>query len=639
MTSFPYSGGMMVWLLAVLTMAAPARAGGAPRASAASSARPSGVPVVTVVAPIALAPSALSPALTLSAPPLTGAPVVLSAAPVLAPAAAPMAALGVAPRAALEAAPAAAASVVDAPSVAGESAAAAESATSAGALGAARMAASGDGPAFEVVFDGQKPRKPMFSWPTFGRSPRIPAATLTRGGPAQRTERYVQPPVLARRIALVERGAVAGAVTAAGAFTFAGGAVFLALAATFIVLGYLQNRDAAESGRRHIERGVDRHAARFQGRAQRLLDEMREAAGLKPNVTVRISADVRGNAFYSTAFPNEIFLGRGLETFDDAAIRSIMAHELGHRALGDDLQFLSFLRGALKAMSLSAAAALFVGMLLLQGAVPSAVLPLLGAPVVPGLLALAIGLVAASSAMLALRALPRLWEYRADHYAAWMTHPLDMYHALRHFYSRRAVIDRPRFTSTHPDMRRRFIELRGQAAPVAGKGGVPEGVKDAFRKAAVMIGGPGALLAAGWFHVAAAAPQLGFWVYAAAVLPLTLLPAHFALVAGFWGSWWWGYRKAGPSGRAAFRSLWTAAGRLYAGAALLALSGWSWLLAAHPMIFLPLLVVLAFTAGEVVHHFVYRLVPERKADQGKSVLDWRSRVGGNVGQSLRRLSR
>ncbi|MEK7233381.1 MAG: hypothetical protein AAB268_06170 [Elusimicrobiota bacterium] len=48
---------------------------------------------------------------------------------------------------------------------------------------------------------------------------------------------------------------------------------------------------------------------------------------------------------------------------------------------------------------------------------------------------------------------------------------------------------------------------------------------------------------------------------------------------------------------------------------------------------LPALVAL----GEVTHHFLYRVVPERAQDKKKSLLDWRDRRGGNIGAQLRRM--
>jgi hypothetical protein len=44
-------------------------------------------------------------------------------------------------------------------------------------------------------------------------------------------------------------------------------------------------------------------------------------------------------------------------------------------------------------------------------------------------------------------------------------------------------------------------------------------------------------------------------------------------------------------------------------------------------------------AAEVTHHFVYRISSERRQDDGKSLLVWKSRVRGNVGQQLLRMRR
>jgi hypothetical protein len=78
---------------------------------------------------------------------------------------------------------------------------------------------------------------------------------------------------------------------------------------------------------------------------------------------------------------------------------------------------------------------------------------------------------------------------------------------------------------------------------------------------------------------------------------------------------------------------------VYPAAALLALGAWSAVLAGQPKFLLISSPVAVLAAGEVVHHFVYRLSSERRQDDGKSLLDWRSRVWGNVGQQLLRMRR
>lgn len=69
------------------------------------------------------------------------------------------------------------------------------------------------------------------------------------------------------------------------------------------------------------------------------------------------------------------------------------------------------------------------------------------------------------------------------------------------------------------------------------------------------------------------------------------------------------------------------------------MAAWTQLLGREPAMLaimgLPLLVAL----GEVTHHFIYRVVPERAQDKGKPLTDWKSRLGGNIGQQLSRMRR
>jgi hypothetical protein len=63
------------------------------------------------------------------------------------------------------------------------------------------------------------------------------------------------------------------------------------------------------------------------------------------------------------------------------------------------------------------------------------------------------------------------------------------------------------------------------------------------------------------------------------------------------------------------------------------------LLASQPPLLLLFSPVALLAAAEVVHHFAYRITSERRQDDGKPLLDWKSRAWGNVGQQLRRMRR
>jgi DNA polymerase-3 subunit gamma/tau len=179
------------------------------------------------------------------------------------------------------------------------------------------------------------------------------------------------------------------------------------------------------------------------------------------------------------------------------------------------------------------------------------------------------------------------------------------------------------------------------AAPRAAGAGrrMPAGVRAVFQKSAVMGGGMAALFAALWTQVHQIAPNATFAQFAALALPLALIPLHFALVSGFWAGRYYLYPRLSDSGKTAFRGAWSAAAAVYPPAALLALGAWGYLLAHQPTVLALSSPVALLAAAEVVHHFVYRVSSERRQDDGKPLLDWRSRAWGNVGQQLRRMRR
>jgi len=168
---------------------------------------------------------------------------------------------------------------------------------------------------------------------------------------------------------------------------------------------------------------------------------------------------------------------------------------------------------------------------------------------------------------------------------------------------------------------------------------MPAGVRIAFQKSAVMGGGMAALFAGLYAMTHGMAPNATLPQFALAALPLALLPLHFALVSGFWAGRYYLYPKLGAAGKTAFRGAWTVASAVYPAAALLAIGAWTALLASQPSLLLLFSPVAVLAAAEVVHHFVYRVASERRQDDGKSLLDWKSRAWGNVGQQLRRMRR
>ena len=166
---------------------------------------------------------------------------------------------------------------------------------------------------------------------------------------------------------------------------------------------------------------------------------------------------------------------------------------------------------------------------------------------------------------------------------------------------------------------------------------MPPGVAKAFKNSAVLGGGMAALSAGLWtaFQHMANAPSAA--AFAVVAFPLLLIPLHFALVSGFWASRYWGYPKMSEAGKTAFRQAWSALAFLYPTAALGAMAMWLQAFGDNSAMLLLFGPAALVAMGEVAHHFLYRGPAERAQDKGKSFLDWRDRVGGNIGQQLRRM--
>ena len=168
---------------------------------------------------------------------------------------------------------------------------------------------------------------------------------------------------------------------------------------------------------------------------------------------------------------------------------------------------------------------------------------------------------------------------------------------------------------------------------------MPDGVKRAFQNSAVLGGGMAALSGGlwAWTQSLVSAPSPAMFAVLAA--PLLLVPFHFALVSGFWAGRYYAYPKLSPAAKSAFETAWRAVAVAYPVAALALVAAWFQIIGSNPAVLgvmgLPALVAL----GEVTHHFIYRVVPERAQDKGKPLTDWRSRVGGNIGQQLKRMRR
>ena len=175
-------------------------------------------------------------------------------------------------------------------------------------------------------------------------------------------------------------------------------------------------------------------------------------------------------------------------------------------------------------------------------------------------------------------------------------------------------------------------------SPDAGRR-MPPGVAIAFQKSAVMGGGMAALFAGLWPMLHSMAPGATFAQYAVLAAPLALLPLHFALVSGFWAGRYFMYPKLGDTGRAAFRAGWSTLAAVYPAAALLSIGAWATFLSSQPALLALFSPVALLAVAEVLHHFVYRVTPERAQDKGVPLLDWKKRMGGNIGQQLKRMKR
>ena len=168
---------------------------------------------------------------------------------------------------------------------------------------------------------------------------------------------------------------------------------------------------------------------------------------------------------------------------------------------------------------------------------------------------------------------------------------------------------------------------------------MPPGVAKAFQNSAVLGGGMAGLSAALWFWMQTLASPPSAAAFGVIMFPLLLIPFHFALVSSFWASRYYAYPKMNAAGKAAFRRTWQALARAYPAAALATMAFWLQTFGREPALMLLLGLPALVALGEVAHHFVYRAVSERAQDDGKSLLDWRSRLGGNIGQQLSRMRR
>lgn len=166
---------------------------------------------------------------------------------------------------------------------------------------------------------------------------------------------------------------------------------------------------------------------------------------------------------------------------------------------------------------------------------------------------------------------------------------------------------------------------------------MPEGIKRAFQNSAVLGGGMTALSGGlwAWSQTLTSAPSAA--AFAVLAFPLLLIPLHFAFVSGFWASRYYLYPKLGPAGKSAFQKAWQAFAVAYPVAALAVLTVWLQTMGREPALLLLFGAPALLALGEVTHHFAYRLVPERPQDKGKALADWRSRLGGNIGQQLHRM--
>lgn len=166
---------------------------------------------------------------------------------------------------------------------------------------------------------------------------------------------------------------------------------------------------------------------------------------------------------------------------------------------------------------------------------------------------------------------------------------------------------------------------------------MPEGVKRAFQNSAVLGGGMAAISGGlyAWTQQLASAPTPA--QFALLALPLLIVPLHFALVSSFWASRYFAYPRLSPAAKSAFRTAWRAVSIAYPLAAVAALAAWFQFIGNNPTMLLLMGAPALVALGEITHHFLYRVVPERAKDKKKSMLDWRDRLGGNVGQQLSRM--
>ncbi len=166
---------------------------------------------------------------------------------------------------------------------------------------------------------------------------------------------------------------------------------------------------------------------------------------------------------------------------------------------------------------------------------------------------------------------------------------------------------------------------------------MPEGVKRAFQNSAVLGGGMAALGSGlyAWTQQLASAPTPA--QFALLALPLLIVPLHFALVSSFWASRYFAYPRLSPAAKSAFQTAWRALSIAYPLTAVGALAAWFQFIGNNPTMLLLMGAPALVALGEITHHFLYRVVPERAQDKKKSMLDWRDRLGGNIGQQLSRM--
>lgn len=166
---------------------------------------------------------------------------------------------------------------------------------------------------------------------------------------------------------------------------------------------------------------------------------------------------------------------------------------------------------------------------------------------------------------------------------------------------------------------------------------MPEGVKRAFQNSAVLGGGMAAIGGGlyAWTQQLASAPTPA--QFALLALPLLIVPLHFALVSSFWASRYFAYPRLSPAAKSAFQTTWRALSIAYPLAAVAALAAWFQFIGNNPTMLLLMGAPALVALSEITHHFVYRVVPERAKDKKKSMLDWRDRLGGNIGQQLSRM--